>query len=156
MQQIRRSARIGFTAFILTTLAACSEDPTCAVTGTLGGDVTGEFAWAGVGIDACAVAGDVVDFYEGGDHLYFFPGSGSDFEWKVGTYDDMTVGFTTSSSSWLSDGCGVAIDTLEREDWTKYDYLSVTGRIVCPPLTNGLGSIELQSVTFASYFMEVP
>ena len=135
------------------TLAGCAEDPTCAVTGVIGGDVSGELAWVGVGHDECSLFLDRVDFYNNGDHLYF-DGVGSDFELKVGSYDDMLVGFSTPDRSWSSSNCVVALDSVVREDWTRNDYYLIAGRIACPPLDNGNSTIDLVGVTFAGYLVE--
>lgn len=139
----------------LTSLAGCAADTTCTLTGLLGGDVSGEFAWAGVGEDECSLSLDRVSFYEGDDQLFFEPDYDSNFEWAVGTYDNMRVNFSTANDKWSSTDCGVAIDSFTREDWTRADYILVTGRIMCPPLTNtDSGAIELQSVGFSAYLVE--
>lgn len=145
---------LGFAACTLSLLlAGCAEDPNCTVTGVIGGDVSGELAWVGVGHDECSLFLDRVDFYKNGDHLYF-DGLGSDFELKVGTYDDMLVGFSTPDQSWSSSDCVVALDSVVREDWTRNDYYLIAGRIACPPLDNGNSTIDLQGVTFAGYLVE--
>lgn len=143
----------GFSLLTITT--GCAEDPVCAVTGVIDGDVNGEFAWAGIGHDECNLYSLGVRFSEGDDELDVYYGSSSDFTWKVGLYDDIDVTFSTASNSWSSSDCAIAVDSVTREDWTRNDYLLVTGRITCPPLTNFEDStITLLGVGFTGYLVE--
>jgi hypothetical protein len=152
------SYRWGTRAFpiVITVFATvgCYAEPYCAVTGSVSGNFSGQIAWKGTGEEQCVFG--ILDELEMGtseEEKIVLDADGPLN--RVALYSDVRVTFQTGGRTWSADGCQVNIASVVREDWTKSDYLYITGTVGCPTLTSEeAASIQLDAVGFSGYFIE--
>lgn len=139
------------------TMLGCYAEPYCAVNGIVEGNFSGQIAWRGAGESDCALGldGELV-LGTGAERIliahedYFGPPMTT-----IGQYTDLRVSFQSGGNEWNGEDCQVSIVSVIREDWTKSDYLYVTGALVCPTLTSAEAApINLAGVGFTGYFIE--
>jgi hypothetical protein len=145
-----------FPPLIAVTMLGCYAEPYCAVNGVVDGNFSGQIAWRGAGEGECSMSVlEGIEMAAGADRISIAPEGGYLALTTIGAYPEMAVTFTSAGKEWYAAGCQVNIVSVIREDWTRSDYLYITGSLVCPTLVSPEASpIDLVGVAFTGYFIE--